>query len=191
MLLSVSAKALHQRTLRVGKERHPGATMFPCFDQAGNSSHVLIIHRDSDQIFLLPWRPGDFANRWFSAMSLRVETAWLKPITEEAVADLDNHWHFDPWWLLTAPRFEKHWAVPPLRATNAVGRFNANVCKLWYHRNLGRITWIQVRSHSEFNLQRWRPSLLPDQRTTRDSKTDRRRTVGWQFDPVWQNGNER
>ena len=191
MALSVSAQALHGRTLRIGEEVRHHASLFPCCERTGRTSHVIILHADSAEIYLLPWRRGEIIVPLWGAVRLIGESAWLKPIGEDQRDELQGLWHYDPCWVLKAPRYRRHWAVEPLEATNCVHEFTADVRGLRFQRDLSRIRWAQVRSHSEFNLQPWSPDLLPppptpsQPRSPSRSPTSRPTRGGWRFDPVW------
>ena len=189
-LLPVSATALCRRTLRVGDEVIPGVSLFPCFDRSGRSVCVMLVGADSSEIHLLPWCRGGFVVPLWSAVKLVGEAAWLKPISEDQLDELQGLWHYDPSWVLDTPRYRGHWAVEPLKATNCARRFSADVRALWFRRDLSRIDWVEVRSHSEFNLQRWRPALLPElpadqRRDPGATPAPRRASSGWRFDPIW------
>ena len=185
MLPLVSAKALHRRTLRVGDEVFANASLLPCFDRTGRSTHVMIVHAEAAEIYLFPWRSGGFVVPLWGTITLAGESAWLKPITEDRLALLAGLWHYDPRWVLEAPRYQSHWAIAQLEATNSARSFTGDVRALWFRRDLSRISWVEIRSFSEFNLQRWRPDLLPDRPVAPRRTANRPSATGWRFDPVW------
>ena len=182
--LLVSARSLHRRTVRIGDDVFENVSLFPFFNPAGRVRHVLILRDDTSQICLMRWRAGDFAVPLWSAVKVTGESAWLPPLSEDGLKELEGLWHYDPWWVLNARRYRKLWAVDELKATNCVNRFAADMKALWFRRDLSRLSWVEVRSHSEFNLQRWRPSLLPERPSVGGQSKDRPE-VTWRFDPVW------
>ena len=181
--LPVSAKSLHGRQLRIGDEILENASLFPFFDNLGQVKQVLVLSPDSPQIQLLRWRVGDFVVPLGSSVRVTGESAWLRPVSDDRLAELADLWHYDPRWLLKAGRYRKHSALEYLKASNCADRFTGDVRVLWFRRDLSQLSWVEVRSFSEFNLQRWRSDLLP-QRSA--AAAPRRRVTGaWRLDPAW------
>ena len=81
--LPVSAKSLHGRVVRVGNETFGGVSLLPFFNRDGRVKHVMMIRPESSEIYLLPWRRGDFVVPIWSAVRLTGEATWLQPLTED------------------------------------------------------------------------------------------------------------
>ena len=181
--LPVSAKSLHRRQVRIGDDVFENASLLPFFDSRGQVRQVLVLRPDSSQIQLLRWRAGDFVVPLWSSVRVTGESIWLRPVSDDRLDELADLWHYDPRWLLNASRYRKHWALEYLKATNCADRFTGDVKALWYRRDLSQLTWVEVKSFSEFNLQRWRSDLLPQRP---DAAAPRRRVTGaWRLDPAW------
>ena len=182
--LPIPARSLHRRKVRIGDDVFDDVSLFPFFNQAGQVKHVLVLRDDTSQICLMRWRPGDFAVPLWSAVKVTGESAWLPPLSEDGLEELAGLWHYDPWWVLNARRYRKLWAVDELKATNCVHKLTVDVKTLWFRRDLSRSNWVEVRSHSEYNLQRWKARLLPDPPASADHR-GRQGAATWRFDPVW------
>jgi len=181
--LPVSAKSLHRRQVRIGDEVLESTSLFPVFDSRGHVRQVLALSPDSSQIQLLRWRAGDFVVPLWSAVRVTGESAWLRPASDDRLDELADLWHYDPWWMLEGSRYRRHKAAEYLKATNCADRFTGDVRAIWFRRDLSQLSWVEVRSFSEFNLQRWRPDLLPKRSVM---APPRRRAAGaWQLDPAW------
>jgi len=188
-VLPVSARSLHRGRVRIGDDVFENASLFPFFDHDGHVRQVLVLQGDSSQIGVLRWRASDFVVPLLSSVRVTGESAWLRPVSYDRLDELCGMWHYDPRWLLDAPRYRTHPLVEYLKATNCADRFSGNVRTLWFRRDLSRLSWVEVKSFSEFNLQRWHEDFLPAKKPSMARPTaaaPKQRVVdAWQLDPVW------
>jgi hypothetical protein len=184
--LPISARRLRHCTLRMKDRRLRGAAVCPFFDRTGRVSHLMILPPDGNRIHFVPWLPDDWLVPLFGPVKLRRLPNELPDIGSEATSIDVSLVHYDPWWLLDAPRYAHHGARAQLKATNCVGRLTKVVRMVYFHRDLSRATWVVIRrSRSRTEMIPWRADLLLPPREPQERQ--RRATPGeiWQLDPIW------
>ena len=80
------------------------ASLFPYFDDRGVVRAQMLVRPGSDQVFLIAQRPGLVRGAWWR-LDLDIGYADLRgadPLDAKALRDTS---HYDPWWVLEAPRF--------------------------------------------------------------------------------------
>ena len=179
---SVRASQLHQRTLVCRDLAIQEATLFPFFDDQGATEHVLIVEaRSSD---LRTFRLHD-SRVWIPGRGkVRLDVS-IRPLEEHVVEQLAPLWHYDPWWLLTDERFASEAAVPILKQTNCVDRFEQEPADLVFSACLSGVRKVKfARPSEEYQTKLFCPDMLPP-REFAQSEDRGATTPGWHLDPFW------
>lgn len=185
--LPVSARRLKRCSLKTVGRSIRKAGIFPFFDQQGCVKWVMIVAPDLPGIHVLPWSTGLFRVPMFGAIALFDLDTPLQQITEENLKPIQTLWHYDPWWVLDRDDYIGHWAVNQLKATNCVNRFQRNVKKVYFRRDLSRLNFVAVVSDKkkETSLIGWKESFLPPPAPAVPPPPTPRPTTIWSFDPIW------
>ena len=140
--LPVSAGRLRGRTIRFLDQSVRGVSLFPFFDRSGEVRQVMIVLRDSQELFLLPWGPNRIRVPFWDAVIVRHELATLQRIGPTPLQAIDGLWHYDPWWILDDDRYAGHPARRWLQASNCVDELKQKVSKVCYRRDLACLSWL-------------------------------------------------
>jgi hypothetical protein len=165
------------------------ASLFPFFDPRGQVQALMLVWPAASDILILEYRPDLVRLRWWGRIEVRSELAALRNVDGHAATAFAGLWHYDPWWVLRAPRFASHSAVPVLKATNCAGRFRTPVLGCHFSRDLSRLEGVTVKSKTisgvgalERSYARFTPELLPRRREPAPPYPGRRE---WELNPFW------
>ncbi len=184
----VTAPALWRRRVRLDDTVLERAWLFPMFDGQGRVRALLLVWPPAGRIVVLEHRPDLVRVRLWRELRIRSTSGALR----DAEADLAAYahlWHYDPNWVLRAACFERHAAVPGLKATNCVGSFLKPVHGCYFARDLSRLEDVSVVSKTTSGLAaldrawtRFVPELLP--KRPEPAQPDREKK-SWTLDPSW------
>ena len=186
MIGSISQTTLHDCTLKLRDDALVRASLFPFFDNEGNTSSVMLVSKNSGTITLLDW-PVEF-RLGLLGRSLGHFTSRLINSDYDRADAIASLWHFDPWWVLGESRFTNHPAVPPLKETNIPG-YDKSIAAIYFAPDLSRVTWYGVHSESGMKLKRFKPEMLTELAAKRSSLSSPRppaRKNTWTLSPFWQ-----
>ncbi len=190
--LPVSARSLHQRRVRLRDMTLRGASVFPFFDGDGEVLALMLVWPSAREIVLLDYMPGLARARFGGGVELDVDFAGLRDVCADradGAADAVRLWHYDPWWVLRATRYQGHPAVPDLKSTNCVGAFLKPVYACHFNRDLSRLVGVTTKTKETSGLsafdttyQPFSWELLPGRpAVSRFARPSR----GWQLDTHW------
>ena len=180
-----SQHALHGRPLQLDDQRIPRASLFPLFDRDGKTA-MMMLTSDDPQILLVHWEPGLFVAPLLTAARLHLHRADLHDCELDELDRLRQLWHFDPWWELTDERYACHSAIPTLKSTNLAG-FVPSIARVWFDRDLGRVTRVGTRTEDSVKIQRFHRSVLAGAFTARErSRRPPASPPQWRLRPFWQ-----
>jgi len=164
-----TASSLKQRQVRLQDSVLEHAGLFPFFDRQGRVLALMLVTPTRPDIFFLEAGPDLVRVPWMGKVEIRSSLASLTDVDADRVLAYAGLWHYDPWWVLRAPRFEGHSAVPILKATNCAGSFLKLVHGCRFSRDLSRLQAVSVNSKK---LSGWSaldrtvipftPDLLPE-----------------------------
>lgn len=159
MLFSTSQRSLRRRRIELEDGVLERAALFPFFDVEGTTRRVMLTSENSPRIYLLDWHGDLFERRWPRRNRLRQRFSELSDATDLDGDRLASLWHFDPWWVLNAPRYTGHSAVPVLRATNIPG-YSRDLTGLWFDGKLRRIAYVAEGSGEARRILRFDREFL-------------------------------
>jgi hypothetical protein len=164
-LVHTSSHYLHGRTVAGGDQEWEGATLFPFFDDAGHVRRVVLV---SDA-------PCEM--RVFDPSAAVVRRGWgkfelegdLPRLRLDEARLLTQLWHFDPWWMLTAPPWVGRDLVAMLVATNCCGklrtrRHNCEIARLYYRRDLTRVVRAVYEKSGQEQYPAFSSCVLPERK---------------------------
>ena len=187
LLRGVGQRSLRSCRLQLEDRPLERASLFPLFDERGQTRMLLVTAEEHGRIMLAEWEPGLFVRDWPRRNRLRLRFADLSDASmwdEERFRDL---WHFDPGWVLGEERYQGHGAVPALRHTNIPG-FDPSVSEIVFDSSLERATFVMTQSSDSVRVRRFTTDTLPAGARRRRAAHDRPRTAaiaGWQLRPFW------
>jgi hypothetical protein len=186
LLRSVSQGSLMSCRLELEDRPLERASLFPLFDDLGQTRVVMITALENGRIMLADWAPGLFVRDWARRNRLRLRFTDLSDASmwdEERFADL---WHFDPVWVLGDERYQGHGAVPALRSTNIPG-YDETVSGVGFDRSVGRALYVERGSGESSRFGRFTAdTLAAAARRRRDAQRPRgAAVVGWRLRPFW------
>lgn len=181
-MLAISQASLVKRKLLLRDGLLERATLFPLFDNLGETEWLLLINHSKGAVYRLPFRRDLYRKPWFRNGRLAASVAELYELDLESAYDLSDLWHFDPWWLLREEPFRDMAITPPLKRTNCVTEMERTTA-LYFRPDLS-----QVSSHlflDEQNQARF-GSLKEVGLPSRESlEMPRRKRAGWRLSPFW------
>lgn len=183
----VQAKRLHEHALRIGPRPSESGSLFPFFDRDGAVSHLMVMLPHTPEVYAFHWRAGRVTVPPVGAVRIGDSGFALDPLDEQTAHELATLWHYDPWRVLTEPRYRDYWAVPMLKATNAVTFLEKrSVTSMCFARDLSRTHTVALSTGDDATSQPWNPAWVPEsvpEATQAASRGRRRRT--WRLDPIW------
>ena len=187
LLRIVSQRSLKSCRLELEDRPLEGASLFPMFDDEGQTRMVMITAEENGRIMLADWAPGLFARDWAQRNRLRLRFADLNDASTWDEARFAELWHFDPWWVLGDERYQGHGSVPALRSTNIPG-YDSTVSGIMFDRDLGRPSYVVTKSGESVRVRRFTPDTLAAMARRRRAAHERPRAAvraGWQLRPFW------
>jgi hypothetical protein len=187
LLRIVNQRSLMSCRLELEDRRLERASLFPLFDEEGQTRMVMITAEENGRIMLTDWAPGLFVREWAWRNRLRLRFADLSDASmwdEERFEDL---WHFDPVWVLGDARYQGHGAVPVLRSTNIPG-YDHTISEIGFDPALGRASHVVRGSGDSWSVRRFTADTLAAVSRRRRAAHERPRKavgVGWQLRPFW------
>ena len=184
----VSQRSL--RSCRLEFEDRPveRASLFPLFDDDGQTRMVMITAEENARIMLADWAPGLFLRDWALRNRLRLRFADLSDASMWDGERFEDLWHFDPVWVLGDQRYQGHGAVPHLRSTNIPG-YDQTMSGIAFDPSLGRASYVmRQRSGESVSVRRFKADTLAAATKRRRAAYERPRgavAVGWQLRPFW------
>ena len=141
MLWLASQRSLHRCRLWVDDEPLGPASVFPFFDDEGQTRTLMVTTEDRGQILLVDWHDKLFRRRGLWRNELRLEGREWSDAAEDDARRVAHLWHFDPWWVLGEERYIGHPAVPHLKGTNIPG-FDDSYTTAYYDRRLSSVRFL-------------------------------------------------
>jgi hypothetical protein len=187
LLRFVSQRSLVSCRLELEDRRLDRASLFPLFDDAGQTRMVLITAEENGRIMLADWTAGLFGRDWALRNRLRRRFTDLDDASVWDPERFEDLWHFDPRWVLGDERYQGHGAVPQLRSTNIPG-YDQTVSGVVFDPNLGRASYVVRRSRESVSIRRFNTQTLAAAAKRRRAAPVRPRgaaAVGWQLRPFW------
>jgi len=190
MLWVVGQHSLHDSPVQLLDQRLDNASLFPFFDAEGVTRSLMLTHRNSSDIFLVPYRPGVFGRRLFGPNRISLQRSDLRNSRFEDAELVAPLWHFDPWWELAEERYADHPAVPTLRATNIVG-FEESLRRIWFDSGLSQARLVAIGAGESRRLKGFSPGLLDEAKRKRVATTSAQAASGksrseWKLRPFWE-----
>jgi hypothetical protein len=183
----VSQRSLTSCRLELEDRPLERASLFPMFDDAGQTRAVMITAEESGRILLADWTPGLFARDWAWRNRLRLRFTDLSDASTWDEERLDELWHVDPWWVLGDERYHGHPSVPALRSTNIPG-YDHTVSGMGFDSSLGRAAYVMRQSVQSTSVRRFTAETLAASATRRRALHARPRGIvagGWRLRPFW------
>ena len=183
----ITAESLHDISLvHVGGELQ-SASVFPMFDASGRVDAVLVFSSYSANIWYFDPREMRLQYRWFRPMGVAGE---LQELTEKQLPRISQLWHFDPWWLLKASRYQQNLLSDAIKQTNCVGMFNRQIETVIFRRNLKTALYTQFKSKENgHQLQKFKSSFQPVRKKVTGSSQSCNSVMPersrWVLDPFW------
>src|SRR5687767_9905569 len=135
---------------------------------------VMITAEETGRIMLADWAPGLFARDWARRNRFRVRFADLDDASMRDEERFEDLWHFDPWWVLGAERYEGHWSVPALRSTNIPG-YDPTFAGIAFDRDLGRASYVVKKTGDSMSVRRFSADTLAAMERRRRAREQRPR----------------
>ena len=160
--LPVGAKALHRCRVRFDDRETWHVSLFPFFDANGEIKSLLFVRYDSATLHSVAFHPGVFEqpHPW-ATKRIRLPAGEVRALQPgHALERLVQLWHYDPWWVLAEPPFQRHSATPTLKRTNAVNRLPPKTASLAFDRSLTHVRSIQVHKDGDLETILWHSTWL-------------------------------
>lgn len=186
LLRLVSQRSLLSCRLEFQDRPLERASLFPLFDNDGQTQMVMVTAEESARIMLADWTPGLFAREWAWHNRLRLRFTDLNDASMWNQERFDSLWHFDPWWVLGDERYQGHGAVPALRSTNIPG-YDSAVSDIAFDASLGRASYLVRWSAESVGVRRFTNHTLAAAVRRRDAPARPRgaSAIGWRLRPFW------
>ena len=187
LLRIVSQQSLLSCRLEFEDRRLERTSLFPLFDDEGQTRVMMITAEEDSRILLANWTPGVFVREWWWRNRLRLRFSDLNEASMWDEARLDDLWHFDPRWVLGDERFHGHGSVPALQRTNIPG-YDTKMTGLTFSPDLGRAAYVVGASGASKRPSRFtRDTLAAAGQRRRATPVRSRRDVatGWRLRPFW------
>jgi hypothetical protein len=187
LLRIVNQRSLVSRHLELEDRPLERASLFPLFDDNGQTRKVLITAEENGRIMLADWAPGVFVRDWAWRNRLRLRFADLNDASAWDEERFEDLWHFDPWWVLGDERYQGHSAVPALRRTNIPG-YDPTVSDIVFDRDLGRAAYVTRVSAESLSIRRFTANTMAAVARRRRTELERPRVapaIGWRLRPFW------
>jgi hypothetical protein len=187
LLRIVSQQSLMSCRLEFEDQRLERASLFPLFDDEGQTRMMMITAEEDSRILLADWTPGVFEREWWWRNRVRLRFSDLNDASMWDEARLDDLWHFDPRWVLRDERFRGHGSVPALQRTNIPG-YDTKMTRLTFSPDLGRAAYVVRGSGDSKRPSRFaRDTLAAASQQRRATSVRSRRDVatGWRLRPFW------
>lgn len=188
MLFSKTQRSLHETTLELDDGLLEEASLFPLFDDRGQTRSLMLVSAGSSEIYLFDWTPEVFTRRMMAPDRLAVSLSDLRDAGDDEADAVAQLWHWDPWWVLMEERFAGHPAVPSLRGTNIPG-FDDSWTGARFHRRLSQLAWLETGKGEHVKMHRFKPKKLASARTQRaeevpaprSGSSTKPRSSGWRL----------
>jgi len=192
-MIPIAASRLRHRRIRCTDGDMRDVTLFPYFKRSGAVPAVLAVDHKNARLLLLRMDRCKVKAGWLGRIRCDVPQSMFDDLTPDGLAMLSRLWHFDPWWMLTVPPFQTHWASLPLQATNCVNLLAAKHRAVYFRRNLSEIRGVLVSDKGESKFKDWDADNLPEpKQISRNARfrqptisTAQRRGPTWRLDPIW------
>jgi len=186
-IIPVAASSLRKRAVQLGDRCLAEASLFPFFGRSGEVCAILLLTRDSPEIFALSWMWGLVRIPFRGPMRIAANWMDLRGVADPVARLWVNAWHFDPWWVLKEEPYVSHRMAPGLKVTNCVGRGKRKVSMLYFRRDLSRVSFYTARESNSVGINRWNNDLLPDPPVAIATPCPAKaRCPAWVLDPMWQ-----
>ena len=186
LLRIVSQRSLKSCRLEFEDRPIERASLFPLFDDDGQTRMLMITAEENARIMLADWTPGLLARDWAWRNRLRLRFADLNDASLWDEERFEELWHFDPWWVLRDERYQGHGAVPALQRTNIPG-YDPTISDIVFSRDLGRASYV-ARVAESLSIRRFTADTLAAVARRRRAALDRPRVaaaVGWRLRSFW------
>jgi hypothetical protein len=181
----VSQRSLMSCRLEFEDRRLDRASLFPLFDDEGQTRMMLITTEENGRIMLADWAPGLFARDWAARNRVRLRFTDLDDASMWDAERFEDLWHFDPRWVLGEERYQGHGAVPHLRSTNIPG-YDQTMSGVAFDPSVGRASWVVRQSGDSASARRFNGQTLAAAKQRRAAHVrPRAAAVGWQLRPFW------
>lgn len=183
----VSSHRLHERAVRLAHaDRAEPCTLLPFFTREGQIERVMVVRAERSELLFLDPTEVKLHVPLRGPVPLRSST---RVFSYEDVDRLVGLWHYDPWWVLTAPDAQYEPRSRILKQTNCVDSFvldKYTVQSLTYSNDLRRVVWLVCKNSQGSVWKRFRPKYLPEQVPGFVSSGLTRRPPAWRLAPFWQ-----
>src|SRR5688572_6114713 len=183
----VSQRSLSACRLELEDRPLERASLFPLFDDEGQTRMVMVTTEEHGRILLAEWAPGLFTRDWAWRNRLRLRSTDLNDASAWDRERFEDLWHFDPWWVLGEERYQGHGVVPSLRGTNIPG-FDTSVSEITFEPGLGHAAHVVKRSANSASVRRFTPDTLAAVARRRRATHERPQAsvaLGWRLRPFW------
>jgi hypothetical protein len=185
----LSQRSLKSCRLELEDRSLERASLFPLFDDEGQTRMVMITAEENGRIMLADWAPGLFERDWAWRNRLRLRFADLRDASMWDEDRYEDLWHFDPWWVLRDDRYHGHRAVPALQTTNIPGH-DPTISRFRFDSSLGRASYVtrRLKSDESMSVGRFKADTLAAAARRRRAAHVRPRSAaaaGWQLRPFW------
>jgi len=187
LLRVVSQRSLMSCRLELEDRPLERASLFPLFDDGGQTRMVMITAEENGRIMLADWVPGLFVREWAGRNRVRLRFADLNDASRWDAERFEDLWHFDPVWVLGDERYQGHGAVPGLRSTNIPG-YDQAVSGIGFDPSLGRASYVVKGSGDTWSVRRFAADSLAAAAQRRRAAHERPRggvVGGWRLRPFW------
>jgi hypothetical protein len=191
VLFSVSQRSLHRRRFQLLDRPLERASLFPFFDASGAVSELMLVSEEGARIQLSRWRPGLFTRGWLRPHRLDLRSSQLQDVTRDDAEERVELLHFDPWWVLSEPRYAGHPAVPALRHTNIPG-YDGEITRMYFDDRLSRVTHLGRGDAEALQLHQLKPDDMAAIARTRGrsprpaTSSGLRQAARWRLRPFWE-----
>lgn len=187
LLRIVSQQSLASCRLELEDRRLERASLFPLFDDEGQTRVMMITAEEDSRILLAEWTPGVFVREWWWRNRLRLRFSDLNDASMWDEARFEDLWHFDPWWVLGHDRYHGHGSVPALRRTNIPG-YDTKMTGLTFSPDLERAAYVTRGSGDSKRPSRFTRDTLAAAGERRRATPVRSRNdvaTGWRLRSFW------
>jgi hypothetical protein len=187
LLRIVSQQSLTSCRLELEDRLLERASLFPLFDDEGQTRVMMVTADEDSRILLADWTPGVFVREWWWRNRLRLRFSDLNDASTWDEARFEDLWHFDPWWVLGHDRYYGHGSVPALRRTNIPG-YDTKMTGLTFSPDLGRAAYVARGYGNSKRTSRFTSDTLAAAGQRRRATPVRPRSdvaTGWRLRPFW------